>query len=134
MERESGNGKQLCSCQCHWDLSWLRFGDSRIAVSDVDGMFVVERRGHFLFLETKGIDEPMTQGQRILLIALSRVPRFTVIALYGEKGWPEVLRRMENGEELGVEETSRKDFQRRVGDWYARANGQPPREPQEAPA
>ena len=124
MERQSGNGKQHCRCQCHWDLSWLRFGDTRIAVTDVDGMFVVERRGHFLFLETKGIDEPMTQGQRILLRALSRKPKWTVVTLYGEKGWPEVLRQMKNGEELGVEETSREDFQRRIDEWYRRANAE----------
>src|SRR3972149_4358061 len=88
VERHSGNGRQLCPCQCHWDLSWLRFGDTRIAVTDVDGMFVVERRGHFLFIETKGMDEPLTQGQRILLTALSRIKLWTVVILYGEKGGP----------------------------------------------
>lgn len=123
MERESGRGKQLCPCQCHWDLSWLRFGDSRIAVTDVDGMFLVERRDHFLLIETKGFDEPLTQGQNILLCAFSRLPRCTAIVLYGDKGWPEVLRRMEKGELLEVEDTSRDDFQRRIDAWYARANG-----------
>ena len=122
MSRQSGGGRQLCSCQCHWDLSWLHFGDGRIAVTDVDGMFVVERRGHFLLIETKALEEPLTQGQQILLCAFSRLPRCIALVLYGSKGWPEIIRRIENGELLGVEETSRDDFQRRVDAWYITAN------------
>ena len=117
-------GKQHCGCQCHWDLSWLHFGDSRIAVSDVDGLFVVERHGHFLFLETKGLNEPLTEGQRILLVALSRLPRMTVVVMYGPKGEPEWLQAIRNGSILAIEDTDRADVQRRIDIWYARANGQ----------
>ena len=123
MNRISGGGRQMCACQCHWDLSWLRFGDTRIAVGDVDGLFVVERSGHLLFIETKGMDEPLTVGQRILLEALSRIPKVTVVVLYGDKGFPEVMRRIDRGVHLGVEDTDRQDFQRRVDTWFARANG-----------
>ena len=118
----SGNGKQMCACQCHWDLSWLQFGNTRIAVTDVDGMFVVERRGNFLFIETKCLDEPLTQGQGIMLRALSHIPQMTVVVLYGEKGWPQYIRRIEGGELLAMEPTSRTEFQIRVDDWYGRAN------------
>lgn len=112
----------MCACQCHWDLSWLRFGNTRIAVTDVDGLFVVERRGNFLFIETKCLDEPLTQGQGIMLRQLSHIPQMTVIVLYGEKSWPQYVRRIEMGELLAMEETSRTDFQLRVDDWFRRAN------------
>ena len=122
MERRSGHGRQLCPCQCHWDLSWLHFGDTRIAVTDVDGLFVVERGGYFLFIETKGLDEPLTQGQRIMLTALSQQPKHRVVVIYGEKGYPEILQRFSKGELLGRQETSREDFQRRVDGWFDAAN------------
>jgi len=118
----SGNGRQMCPCQCHWDLSWLNFGSTRIAVTDVDGMFCVERRGNFLFIETKCLDEPLTQGQGIMLRELSKIPKMTVVVLYGEKGWPRYIKRIEMGELLPTEDTSRVEFQRRVDDWYRRAN------------
>jgi len=63
-------GAQRCPCQCHWDLSWLRFGDTRISFTDVDGLFVVERSGQFLFLETKRSDEKLTTGQNIRYAAM----------------------------------------------------------------
>jgi hypothetical protein len=85
-------------------------------------MFLVERKEHFLVIETKGIEEPLTQGQRILLVAISRQPRWTAVVVYGDKGYPEYLRRVEQGELLEVEETSRDDFQRRVDDWYRKVN------------
>ena len=122
IHRTSGNGKQHCACQCHWDLSWLHFGDSRIAVSDVDGLFVVERNSRFLFLETKGLDEPLTQGQRILMERLSTIPQFTVLVIYGSKGFPEVLRQFRKGVQQEIEFTDRVDFQRRIDDWYCAAN------------
>ena len=81
-------------------------------------MFVVERRGHFLFIETKAPDEPLTQGQEILLRELSRLPRWKVVVLFGEKGYPEALRLVKDGATGGAEETSREDFQRRVDGWY----------------
>jgi uncharacterized protein YifE (UPF0438 family) len=85
-------------------------------------MFVVERKGQFLMIETKGIKEPLTEGQRILLVAVSRQPKWTAVVIYGEKGWPEYLRRIERGEFLEVESTSRDDFQRRIDDWYRKVN------------
>ena len=114
----------MCPCQCHWDLSWLHFGDTRIAVTDVDGLFVVERGSYFLFIETKGLNEPLTQGQRIMLTALSHQPRTHVVILYGKKGYPEILQRIHKGEFRGVQETDREDFQRRIDVWFDTANAQ----------
>lgn len=117
MARQDGNGKQLCPCQCHWDFSWLRFGDSKISAGDVDGLFVVERRGHFLYWETKNPDEGLAAGQRILLEQLSLVSVFTVLLVRG-KGYPETLQRVRHGKFGDAQETSREDFQRRVDAWY----------------
>ena len=38
-------GDQRCSCKCHWDWSELNacFAGSRISLSDIDCLFVVER-------------------------------------------------------------------------------------------
>lgn len=122
-DRPSGRGAQRCQCKCHWDLSWLRFGTTRIAVSDVDGLFVVERKDRFLFLETKAPGDEISVGQRILLSALSRVPGFTVLVLRGANGVPETLQRIIKGRWLAPEPTDHETFQSRVSSWVDAANG-----------
>ncbi len=117
-----GRGAQRCSCQCHWDLSWLRFGKGIISAGDVDGLFVVERRRHFLFIETKGPDELLSDGQKLLLTALSCVPKFTVLLLRGPKSYPESISVIRSGEWDFPESTDRIDFQKRVDTWYERAD------------
>lgn len=119
----SGNGKQLCHCQCHPDLSWMKFGDSRIHPTDVDCMFVVERRGHFLWIEWKEKAEILTDGQKILAEQLSRVPRFTVLVLRGAKGQPESVTTIRDGQWEFPEPIDATGFQSRLDSWYARANG-----------
>lgn len=123
MKRISGSGKQLCGCQCHPDLSWLLFGDTRIAVTDVDMLFVVQRKSDFLFIEWKELDEEVTMGQNILLDQLSRLPRFTVLLLRGTRGDPQWVDEILNGKSRGVQETSKEEFQKRIDRWFARANG-----------
>ena len=120
--RISGRGAQLCSCRCHWDLSWLRFGDSRIAPCDVNGMFVVERAQHFLFIETKTEQEPITQGQRILLEQISCIPKFTVLLIRGPKSHPTELIRILRGRWSKPEATNREEIQRRIDSWFEAAN------------
>jgi hypothetical protein len=87
-------GLQRCACACHWDWSWLKFGDSRISPTDVDQLFVVERKGWFLFIETKRPHEVLSDGQKILLSALSLVPKFWVVVLRGEKSEPSQIIRV----------------------------------------
>lgn len=121
----SGVGRQLCPCQCHWDWSWLCFDPPKIAVSDVD--FIVERRGHFLYIETKGIrpdgeHERLDTGQRILIEQLSYLPRFTVLLVYGH-GEPEFVQRVIRGQIGEPIETDKTRFQAYVERWNARANG-----------
>lgn len=117
-------GKQRCPCQCHWDLSWLKFGDGKIATGDVDGLFIVERKGRFLWLytETKRPGELLTEGQKFMLKALSSVQGFTVLIIRGPQSQPEELIVVKNGQFGWPEQTDRQKFQERIDDWYKRAN------------
>jgi hypothetical protein len=118
----TGHGAQLCNCQCHWDLSWLHFGETRIAPGDVDGLFVVERARRFLFMETKGTNEQLPEGQRILLEQLSFVPGFTVLLVRGPKGHPAQISSCYGGVWTEPEESNRNLFQAEVDRWFASAN------------
>lgn len=100
----------------------MRFGDTRISVSDVDGLFVVERSACFLFIETKKPEEPLGIGQRILLEQLSGIPRATVIVLRGESGYPVQMQKIKHGKFGTLEKTDREDFQRRLNIWFSYAN------------
>ena len=62
------------------------FGDTMIRISDVDG--IVERKGKFLFLETKRPDELLTIGQRRLHDALRETGLFWVLVIRGERNTP----------------------------------------------
>ena len=117
-----GRGAQLCSCQCHWNLSWLRFGSGKIAVSDVDGLFVVERGNKFLFIETKRLDEILSDGQKLLLFALSKLPSMTVWLVRGPQSYPQAITIIKGGQWSEPEETNREQFQTRVDAWYEKAN------------
>jgi hypothetical protein len=125
-ERISGRGAQHCSCQCHWDLSWLHFGTTNIAPGDVDGLFVVERNRRFLFMETKGRTEELLPGQKIMLEQLSSVPGFTVLLVRGPKGHPEQVSQCRNGDWMEAQDSDRALFQSRVDSWFAAANGGAP--------
>lgn len=56
------------------------FGESKIKVSDIDG--VVERNGSFLYLESKRHNETMKNGQKFTLEAFAREGH-TVILIIG---------------------------------------------------
>jgi len=101
----------------------MRFGDSRIHVTDVDCMFVVERRGKFLWIEWKETDELLTDGQRILAEQLSRIHGFTVLVVRGNAGSPTTLERVFAGEWGDVKKTNKEDFQTRLDAWFEAANG-----------
>lgn len=72
-----------------WDWGILNgcFGDGRIRPSDIDG--VVEKGGHFLFIEAKPPGKPLGKGQELLFEALASLsPKVTVLVLWGEKEQP----------------------------------------------
>lgn len=68
-----------------YDWDWTPFNEcfapSRIRISDIDG--VVERNGHFLFLEGKTDGAVLPRGQAILLGRLGLLPGATVCLFYG---------------------------------------------------
>ena len=72
-----------------WDILDGCFGKGKIRPSDIDG--VVERNGHFLFLEAKPQGKELGTGQRILFERLAAKPDITVLVLWGEKEQPEEM-------------------------------------------
>lgn len=109
--------------RCNW--GWLRgcFGPM-ITPSDVD--FIVERRGRFLIGEIKQAREDMTQGQSILLTALSRLPRMTAFALVGHIEdhdiWPREMLNFPNGAWHPIDRQGFQDF---CCAWYEVAEAAP---------
>lgn len=63
------------------------FDGTKIRITDVDGL--VERKGHFLLIETKrpGVDIP--SGQRILFDRLKEQPRWNILVIWGETNCPQ---------------------------------------------
>lgn len=74
-----------------WDWGILDgcFGKGKIRPSDIDG--VVERNGHFLFIEAKPPSKELSTGQSILFERLAAKPDITVLILWGEKEKPEEM-------------------------------------------
>lgn len=70
-----------------WDWTFLNpcFEGTRIRVSDIDG--IVERKGHFLWIEVKPERNDDTyevpRGQRYMHEALQRTGCFTVVTVWG---------------------------------------------------
>lgn len=71
-----------------WDWGILKgcFGDTKIEPTDIDGL--VERRGHFLILETKKVDVPVGFGQWKTFNAFIDTGYFMVIILWGSQNNP----------------------------------------------
>lgn len=74
-----------------WDWGILRgcFGGS-ISPSDIDGM--VERNGHFLYLEAKGRGVPIKYGQELAIKNRVRDGLSTFVVVWGDPGTPEGIR------------------------------------------
>jgi len=63
------------------DFKGLIESNPRAVPSNLDMLF--ERKGYFLVGEWKRPNESISIGQQILLKALSKVPRFTVLVIIG---------------------------------------------------
>ncbi len=63
------------------DFNGLIESNPRAVPSNLDMLF--ERKGYFLVGEWKRPNESISIGQQILLKALSRVPKFTVLVIIG---------------------------------------------------
>ena len=101
-----------------WDWKVLNgcFGDSKTAVSDIDG--IIERHGQFLVIEAKSAGKDIPMGQSILLSALAKLDAFKVLIVWGEPGhvvamslWPGAMFNATN-----------ETFRATVAAWYKKAN------------
>lgn len=111
--------------QSWWDWTPYNscFEGTNIRISDIDG--IVERRGHFLWIETKRPGEEITKGQDIIHKALIDTGSFCVLLLWGEVNEPESYRLIFEGgkaEEAFVMGT--KEMKLVVGRWFRWANRQ----------
>ena len=95
------------------------FGDTHIRISDIDG--IVERHGHFLWIETKRPGEIITKGQEILHNALINTGVFCVLLLWGEVDAPERYRLIFEGgkteEHIAMGTEDIKDVIKRWFEW-----------------
>lgn len=106
----------------HWDWDWLdgAFGQTLISPMDIDT--VVERRGHFLIIETKYPEETLDKGPRITLEQLSRQANFTVLLVRGKNSTPETWQVCNDGVWSPAQPTNRADFYTRVQRWFERVD------------
>lgn len=73
-----------------WDWGFLDdcFGGTRIRVTDLDG--VVERKGHFLYLEAKSPGKDVPKGQQIMFNHLIAEKNKAVLVIWGKPNVPEM--------------------------------------------
>jgi hypothetical protein len=117
-------GDQICECGCHWPFSWLNeaFPNSFICVSDIDGLFVVERKESAVFIETKHPGESLPDGQRILGQHLSKKAGQFYVVMWGNNGYPESWQWCVGGVWGRIGKTSREKVITMFGRWYNKAN------------
>jgi hypothetical protein len=102
-----------------WDWAFLNvcFRPTKIRVSDIDG--VVERKGRFLFLETKPWDKEVSRGQQIMFDGLSRLPGVDVLVIWGKPNEPQAMQHWGETDVLMADEKAVISF---VRNWFLRAN------------
>lgn len=94
----------------------------RMGVSDIDG--VVERNGHFLFMESKNDNEPLSTGQRIMLCQLAKLnpERVRVVIVYGDRESGEILGYSRVTPEGIQDRASAEAFKTAFRRWFTHAN------------
>lgn len=104
-----------------WD--WKRLSQAfsgSIRPCDIDG--IVEVNGFFLILEAKPADAlPPDGGQRRVLEELARLPRFTVLVLYGDPGTGSAVRWQRIGSKENSRPCSMSDVIAFCAEWEAKA-------------
>lgn len=83
----------------HWELSLFKecFYPSKIEFTDID--MCVERKGHFLIVETKYPNVDIPNGQKYMYEAMNNLKCFTILFVWGEVNKPECFELWgENGE------------------------------------
>lgn len=100
-----------------WDWAILDgcFGDTKIRPTDIDGF--AERKGHFLFLETKSPGASIPLGQQITFESAAKQGH-TVIVAWGEQNSPEQIMTMTRLGNKFHENTSLDEMRDFVSKWY----------------
>ena len=106
-----------------WD--WTVYNDcfvpTKIKISDIDG--IVERRGHFLWIECKRPGEAITKGQEIMHNALTKNRSFTVLILWGETNEPVKFRiTSEKGKMCEKAGINQEDVKELISKWFNWSN------------
>lgn len=81
------NSEEYVASLWDWQVLDGCFGGGNIKPSDIDGM--VERNGHFLYLETKGINVALKLGQKIAIENRVKDGISTCVVIWGNPGAPE---------------------------------------------
>ena len=104
-----------------WDWACFDgcFGDTKISMSDIDG--VVERNGQFLVIETKSTGTPVPMGQSIMFSSFTRLPEFRVLVVWGKPGHVTHMQRWGGS----IHEATTEDFRDTVKEWWKRVNKLP---------
>lgn len=114
-------------CKTLWDWGFLdKCFTNGIRVTDIDGF--VERRGHYLILETKKPSvATIPVGQQRMFSAMRLAGCFTVLIIYGHPGNPvrTELYYPIKGMEICTTPTL-ETIQDIVGRWYRYVNNRPP--------
>ena len=81
-------------CAGLWDWGILDgcFGETMIKPTDVDGF--VERKGKFLWLETKALGVVVPTGQQLTFDALIKTGIFTIFIIWGSANVPQEIQVM----------------------------------------
>jgi len=101
-----------------WDWACLNgcFGETRISPTDIDGF--VERRGHYLVLETKLPGNNIPQGQRLTFDAMAKDGNHTIIVIWGKPGIPEKIKVITWTGEVVIKPADIDTLRDLVGRWF----------------
>lgn len=106
-----------------WPWDWLNECFSGgIRPTDVDGM--VERNGHFLFLEGKTSGQSIPKGQEIALkkLSLALADKVLILVLFGRPGQPTSFREIKCGLISEPRPCNVSTIQGICRDWFLKAN------------
>ncbi len=113
-------------CKKLWNWQFLdECFTNNIRVTDIDGF--VERRDHYLVIETKGSGVPIPKGQQRMIESMHRSGCITVLVAWGEPQHPERIDVYHPKKERRTHEpASILLFQQIAKRWYNYANTEPP--------
>ena len=91
-----------------------------IKPTDIDGL--VERKGKFLFIETKRNGVAIPTGQEIMYNGLINTGAFTVLVIWGDNGDPKRIRLITSKVQKIYENTNLDQLRDIVSQWYEYAD------------